>query len=131
MNQFLYNAACSLKQKRNMLLQLSQVYQVIAFNLKTIEWVTRLKWPRNILLCVENSEKCSILKQNLLLNNTFRMNQHFKIMFTVFVMSSPNCKASVRAIICMVFGDEVSSTPKLIPGLEKGTCSLFFKTRMI
>ena len=84
-----------------------------------------------MLLCVENSEKCSILKQNLPLNNTFMMNQHFKIMFTVFVMSSPNCKASVRAIICMVFGDEISSTPKLIPGLEKGTCSLFFKTRMI
>ena len=73
------------------------------------------------------------------LNNTLETRQHLKVIFTAWwrlpSVAKPQLKSEssvlFTAIIPILFGNEVTSTTKLISSLERTTCSLLFETKII
>ena len=96
---------------------------------------TRIE-TRKLRTFFENSDNCTISKQNLLLNNLFGTYQFFKIILTALMESTqnvanPQLKSENFVLFParrIAFENEESSTPNLISSLERSTYSSFLET---
>ena len=106
----------------------AKTYEFVAYTkLAWYIYFTRLLF-KIAWLCVENSRNCTTLKQNFPLKSILGLINAWKWYLEEFQCCMPQeekLSLPCSAIVCIVFKNDLSWTPKQILLLERATCALF------